>query len=101
MTLWRRHAVHDHDEARHARRGRLLGYLDGLRQDIRYGCRMLAKNPAFTIVAVLSLAIGIGANCAVFSFADTLLLRPLTVPRPAEVLTVGFTSPNASSVAGA
>ena len=107
MTLWhrlarRRQAVHDHDEgARHARRGRLLAYLDGLRQDVRYGCRMLAKNPAFTIVAVLSLAIGIGANCAVFSFADTLLLRPLTVPRPAEVLTVGFTSPNASRVAGA
>ena len=51
------------------------------------------------VVAVLSLAIGIGANCAVFSFADTLLLRPLTVPRPAEVLTVGSTSPNASRVA--
>src|SRR6185295_19604555 len=40
----------------------------------------------------LSLAIGIGANTAVFSFADTLLLRPLTVPRPAEVLTVGSAS---------
>ena len=107
MTLWPRlarrpHAEQGHDEeGRHARPGRLLGYLDGFRQDIRYGCRMLAKNPAFTIVAVISLAIGIGANCAVFSFADTLLLRPLTVPRPAEVLTVGFTSPNASRVAGA
>jgi macrolide transport system ATP-binding/permease protein len=107
MTLWhrlarRRQAAHDHDEgARHAGRGRLLAYLDGLRQDLRYGCRMLAKNPAFTIVAVLSLAVGIGANCAVFSFADTLLLRPLTVPRPAEVLTVGFTSPSAARVAAA
>jgi hypothetical protein len=59
---------------------------------------MLAKNPAFTIVAVLSLAIGIGANCAVFSFADTLLIRPLTVPRPAGVLTVAATSPNAARV---
>jgi predicted permease len=87
------------EAARDARRGRLLGYLDGLRQDIRYGCRMLANNPAFTVVAVMSLAIGIGANCAVFSFADTLLLRPLTVPHPAGVLTVGFTSPNASRVA--
>lgn len=60
-------------------------------RDLRYGCRVLAKNPSFTTVAVLSLAVGIGANCAVFSFADALLLRPLTVPQPGEVLTVGLT----------
>src|SRR5215468_8294761 len=58
-------------------------------QDIRYGARMLAASPAFTVVAVISLAIGIGANCAIFSFADALLLRPLPVARPGEVLTVG------------
>ena len=69
-----------------------LPWLQDLASDLRYGCRMLAKNPGFTLVAVLSLAIGIGANTAVFSFADTLLLRPLTVPRPGEVLTVGSTS---------
>ena len=69
-----------------------LPWLQDLVSDLRYGCRMLAKNPGFTLVAVLSLAIGIGANTAVFSFADTLLLRPLTVPRPGEVLTVGSTS---------
>ena len=50
------------------------------------------ESRASPLVAVLSLAIGIGANTAVFSFADTLLLRPLTVPRPGEVLTVGSTS---------
>ncbi len=61
-------------------------------QDVRYGCRMLAGSPGFTIVAVLSLAIGIGANCAIFSFADALLLRPLPVARPGEVLTVGSRS---------
>ena len=60
-------------------------------QDIRYGCRMLAASPGFTVVAVLSLAIGIGANCAIFSFADALLLRPLPVARPGEVFTVGST----------
>src|SRR5882762_9779668 len=71
-------------------------------QDIRYGFRMLAASPGFTTVAVLSLAIGIGANCAIFSFADALLLRPLPVARPGEVYTVGARSSteafNASSL---
>ncbi len=71
-------------------------------QDLRYGFRMLAASPAFTIVAVLSLAVGIGANCAIFSFADALLLRPLPVARPGEVFTVGSRSAveafNASSL---
>src|SRR4029453_3814995 len=71
-------------------------------QDVRYGLRMLAASPGFTIGAVASLSIGIGANCAIFSFADALLLRPLTVARPHEVLTVGsrtsFEAFNASSL---
>ena len=71
-------------------------------QDIRYGFRMLAASPGFTTVAVLSLAVGIGANCAIFSFADALLLRPLPVARPGEVLSVGsrssFEALNASSL---
>src|SRR5438552_10241287 len=79
-----------------------LVWLERLWQDIRYGCHMLAASPGFTSVAVLSLAIGIGANCAIFSFADALLLRPLPVARPSEVLTVGSRSSveafNASSL---
>src|SRR5436190_19107112 len=71
-------------------------------KDIRYGVRMLAASPGFTIVAVLSLAIGVGSNCAIFSFADALLLRPLPVARPGEVFTVGTTASleafNASSL---
>src|SRR5262245_37746574 len=71
-------------------------------QDLRYGVRMLLASPGFTAVAVLSLAIGIGANCAIFSFADGLLFRPLPVPRPGDVFTVGSTSSlealNASSL---
>jgi hypothetical protein len=61
-------------------------------QDVRYGVRLLAATPGFTNIAVLSLAIGIGANCAIFSFADALLLRPLPVARPGEVFTVGSNS---------
>lgn len=56
--------------------------------DVKYAVKMLAKNPAFTAVAVCSLAIGIGANSAIFSFADALLLRPLPVRQPSGVVTV-------------
>jgi predicted permease len=66
------------------------GWLERLWQDLRYGRRMLFKNPGFTLIAVISLAIGIGANSAMFSLADALILRPLPVPHPSEVVTVGF-----------
>jgi hypothetical protein len=64
-------------------------WFERLVQDLRHGRRMLAKNPGFTAVAVISIAIGVGANCATFSFGDAMLLRPLTVLRPSEVVTVG------------
>jgi len=69
------------------RRG--LPFLETLIEDVRYALRMLRKNPGFTAVAVLSLAIGIGANSAMFSLADALLLRPLPILRPSEVVAVG------------
>ena len=69
-----------------------FGWLERFWQDVRYGCRMLVANPGFTLVVVGSLAIGIGANSAAFSWADALLLRPLPVARPGEVVTVGSTT---------
>ena len=100
------------EEARHAARRKLgnvtrireeihemnsLGFLETLGQDVRYALRMLRLNPGFTLVAVLSLALGIGANTAIFQLLDAVRLRSLPVAKPAELYEVKVVSPKGRS----
>jgi len=67
-------------------------------QDLRYGLRMLAKNPGFTAVAVLTLALGIGANTTIFSFVNALLFRPTAVEASGRLLEVWQRNPKAGGL---
>lgn len=77
------------EETREAAAGGVWTWFEMIWRDVVHGVRMFAKNPGFTLTCVLSLAFGTGANVAMFSVADALLFRPLPVPRPREIVTVG------------
>jgi predicted permease len=82
----RRHLV-VRDRAQETRRGR-LELMQGLRQDIRFGVRGLLRDRAFTLVALVMLALGIGANAAIFSVVDTVLIRALPYQQPDRLVAV-------------
>lgn len=64
--------------------------MQGLSQDFRYAARTLLKRPMFTAIAILALATGIGANTAIFSIVNTLLLRPLAVGDSDRLMTLRY-----------
>jgi putative ABC transport system permease protein len=82
-----------HSAQRRERRMQIRETLDDLLQDLRYAARGLARRPGFTAVAVLTLAIGIGATTAIFSAVHTLILRPLPFKDPGRLMKVSLTMP--------
>lgn len=76
-----------------------IAFLDTLMRDVRYGLRMMARNPGFTLIAILTLALGIGANTAVFTVINSVLLRPLPYPHQEELVAVKQRAPGAAGLA--
>jgi predicted permease len=88
-ALARTRQHHHRSALRRERRLRLTEQLERVKFDVTFALRQLRRAPAFALVAVLTLAVGVGANTAIFTIVDAVLLRPLPVPAPNELIAVG------------
>jgi predicted permease len=80
------------------RERRTLPWMEALGQDVRFALRQLRKSPGYALTAVLTLALGVGANSAVFTVINDAMLRSLPVERPDQLVTIGYLSPKAGRV---
>src|SRR5262252_2349293 len=71
-----------------SRERRPLSFVETAMQDLRYAMRMMRKTPGFAAAAVVTLALGIGANTAIFSVLNTVILRPLEYPKPEQIMKI-------------
>src|SRR5882672_4880631 len=72
----------------HESQSRFVSLMEAFVRDVRFTLRSLRQRPGFTAIVILSLALGIGANTAIFSLVDATLLRPLTVPNPDQLISI-------------
>src|SRR5579859_1779212 len=77
---------------------RRLMFFENLAQDIRFGLRMLAKSPGFAAIAILTLALGIGANTAIFSLVDAVIFRSLPVENPKQLALLQWSARKAPNI---